>query len=67
MVARRRDSSSVRKPGAQVLADLAGDFGDACAMSSSSLPYCCSNLAAVLGPTLSMPGMLSEVSPTSAR
>lgn len=39
----------------------------ALSMRVSMLSYCCSHLAAVLGPTLSMPGMLSEVSPTRAR
>ena len=39
----------------------------ASATSASSVEYLPSHLAAVFGPTLSMPGMLSELSPTSAR
>ena len=38
----------------------------ACATRSSRLPYCCSHLTAVFGPTPGTPGRLSLDSPTSA-
>ena len=39
----------------------------AAAMMPSRLPYSFNHLAAVFGPTLSTPGMLSTVSPMTAR
>ena len=51
---------------AQALADLARDV-PACATMPSALPYSLSHFAAVFGPTFGTPGMLSELSPTSAR
>ena len=56
-----------REAGAEVLADLALDLAHMRDQIVEAVPYWLSSFAAVLGPTLSMPGMLSEVSPTSAR
>jgi hypothetical protein len=66
MVASLRASSSVVSPARRFSPTLPLTLA-ASATSASSVAYCPSHLAAVLGPTLSMPGMLSELSPTKAR
>ena len=66
MVASLRDSASVSSP-ARRFSPTLPPISAACATSSSSVGHVASHFAAVLGPTLSMPGMLSELSPTRAR
>ena len=41
----------------------AGESSSACAITSSSEPYCATSCAAVLSPIPGTPGMLSDVSP----
>ena len=43
----------------------AGESSSACAITSSSDPYCATSCPAVLSPIPGIPGMLSEVSPLS--
>ncbi len=63
MVASLRDSSSVVRP-ARRFSPTLPLMSLTCSMSPSSVPYWFSHFAAVFGPTFSMPGMLSELSPT---
>ena len=66
MVANCRDSASVSRP-ARKFSPILPVTWSAFVISVSIEPYWFSHFAAVFGPTLSMPGMPSELSPASAR
>jgi hypothetical protein len=66
MVASLRERSSVGRLSRRLSPTLP-EMSAACATMPSALPYSASHFAAVFGPTFGTPGMLSELSPTSAR
>ena len=66
IVASSRDSAELVEVLAQAVADLALDLVGVLDQAVEG-PHSPSHFAAVFGPTFGTPGMLSEVSPTSAR